>query len=443
MDWLLKIFDYISDLGAVVMMPIIIAIIGLLLRLSFSKALKAGVTVGIGFIGLNLVLTLIWDKIGPVTEILVKRFDLKLSVIDAGWPAAAGLAFATKVGAVIIPFILAVNLLMLLTKQTRTIDIDIWNYWHFAFTGGMVMLITDSLVYGLIAAAIQAIITFRLADIIAPRVQKEMNLPGISIPHGSSMPAVPLAMLLEKVYDYIPGLKDVKLDTSAINKRFGIMGEPMMIGLVLGIILGIAAQYGFKGTAELAVSMAALMLLLPRMVKVIMEGLMPISDAAKEFMEKRFKGQEFYIGLDSAITLGHPTTITVAILLVPITLVLAMIVPMNTTLPLADLAATAFFVALVTPIHRGNVLRTLITGTILMAIVLVAASHFAPMITQTGIDTGFKFPEGASKITSLVAGNWFAFVISEFLNWKVIGTIILVVLTGVFLFFTRKVEVKE
>src|SRR5690606_35519731 len=208
--------------------------------------------------------------------------------------------------AVIIPFIIVINLLMLVTKQTRTIDIDIWNYWHFAFTGAIVMLITDSLIFGLIAAAIQAIITFRLADIIAPRVQKEMNLPGISIPHGSSMPAVPLAMLLEKVYDYIPGLKDVKLDTSAINKRFGIMGEPMMIGLVLGIILGIAAQYGFKGTAELAVSMAALMLLLPRMVKVIMEGLMPISDAAKEFMEKRFKGQEFYIGLDSAITLGHP-----------------------------------------------------------------------------------------------------------------------------------------
>lgn len=443
MEWLLNIFNYISDLGAVVMMPIIIAIIGLVLRLSISKAIKAGVTVGIGFIGLNLVLTLIWDKIGPVTEILVDRFDLKLSVIDAGWPAAAGLAFATKVGAVIIPFIIVINLLMLVTKQTRTIDIDIWNYWHFAFTGAIVMLITDSLIFGLIAAAIQAIITFRLADIIAPRVQKEMNLPGISIPHGSSMPAVPLAILLEKIYNYIPGFKNVKLDTSAINKRFGIMGEPMMIGLVLGVILGIAAQTGFKGTAELAVSMAALMLLLPRMVKVIMEGLMPISDAAKEFMEKRFKGQEFYIGLDSAITLGHPTTITVGILLVPITLVLAMIVPMNTTLPLADLAATAFFVALVTPIHRGNVLRTLITGTIVMAIVLVAASHFAPMITQTGIDTGFEFPEGASKITSLVAGNWFSFVISQFLNLKVIGAILLIALTGVFLFFTRKLEIKE
>ncbi|SHE64456.1 PTS system IIC component, Gat family [Seinonella peptonophila] len=442
MDIILKAFNYISDLGATVMMPIIILIIGLLFQLSFSKALKAGVTVGVGFIGLNLVLSLIWDSVGPVTKILVDKFHLKLSVVDAGWPAAAGLAFATKVGAVIIPFIIVVNLLMLVSKQTKTVDIDIWNYWHFAFTGAIVMTLTDSLVFGLIAAAAHCIVTLRLADISAEKVQKEIGIPGISIAHGSAVTAIPITLLLDKLYDLIPGLKHSDKKSSSLQQKLGILGEPMIIGLLLGVILGIIVQYDFKKTGELAISMGALMLLLPRMVKVIMEGLIPISEGAKDFMSKRFKGSEFYIGLDSAVTLGHPTTITVSILLIPITLILAMIVPMNTTLPFGDLAATAFFVALVTPLHRGHLIRTLITGTVIMAIVLMVASYFGPMITETAVNTGFKFPEGASKITALTGGNWLAFIISQVLNWKWIGALLLAILTGGFLFFTRKTKLK-
>ena len=62
-----------------------------------------------------------------------------------------------------------------------------------------------------------------------------------------------------------------------------------------------------KGT-NLLMSVVAIMVLFPRMVKIIVEGLLPISEAAKSFFNKRFKGKEVFIGLDSAITLGLPTT---------------------------------------------------------------------------------------------------------------------------------------
>ncbi len=184
--------------------------------------------------------------------------------------------------------------------------------------------------------------------------------------------------------------------------------------------------------------MGALMLLLPRVVKVIMEGLVPISEAAKAFMQKRFNGSDFYIGLDSAVTLGHPTTITVGILLIPITLVLAMIIPLNTTLPFGDLAATAFFISMATVIHRGDVIRTLISGTIMMAIVLSIASIFAPIITDTAVSTGFAFPEGATKITALSAGNWVALVISKLMELKILGVAIIALLVAGVLLFNKK-----
>ncbi|XNM72324.1 hypothetical protein ACLK11_24730 [Escherichia coli] len=44
------------------------------------------------------------------------------------------------------------------------------------------------------------------------------------------------------------------------------------------------------------------------------------------------------------MTLGHPTTIAVGLLLIPIMLILASILPGNKVLPLADLPVAPFFI---------------------------------------------------------------------------------------------------
>jgi PTS system galactitol-specific IIC component len=76
------IVDYIVGLGASVMMPLIFMLLGLLLRLSLSKALKAGLMVGIGFIGLSITVNLMIDSLTPVSHALVERFGLNLNVLD-------------------------------------------------------------------------------------------------------------------------------------------------------------------------------------------------------------------------------------------------------------------------------------------------------------------------------------------------------------------------
>ncbi|VEB59298.1 phosphotransferase enzyme [Salmonella enterica subsp. enterica] len=46
-------FDYILSLGGTVFVPIIMIIIGLIFRIPWLQAVKAGVTVGIGFVGMG------------------------------------------------------------------------------------------------------------------------------------------------------------------------------------------------------------------------------------------------------------------------------------------------------------------------------------------------------------------------------------------------------
>ena len=81
--------------------------------------------------------------------------------------------------------------------------------------------------------------------------------------------------------------------------------------------------------------MAAVMVLMPVVVKFIMEGLIPISKGAKVIMDKHFKGGNFTIGMDPALLLGNSDVIAAGLLFVPITLLIAILVPGNKVLPLA------------------------------------------------------------------------------------------------------------
>lgn len=95
-------------------------------------------------------------------------------------------------------------------------------------------------------------------------------------------------------------MKGRNIDAQEIQKRYGMVGDPVIIGVVLGLIFGTAAGEGFKGCASLMITVAAIMVLFPRMIRLIVEGLMPISDGARKFFQKYFKGREVYIGLDTA-----------------------------------------------------------------------------------------------------------------------------------------------
>jgi len=412
METIKSIFDFLTGLGSPVMLPIIIFILGLILGQKVGRAFISAITVGVGFIGLGLVITLLFDALGPATAALVEATGIQLTALDVGWGVAAAIAFGTAVGSLVFIVALGVNLIMLVFNWTKTLNVDMWNYWHYAFTGSLVYLVSGSLVLGLIAAAIHAIVSLLIADWTAKDVQDFFKIPGVSIPQGWAVTSVPIIKGLNWVVEKIPGLRDIYWDSEGMQKRLGVFGQPIVMGAILGLLFGLIA-YGFQTKVlMLAVQMAAVMLLIPRIIAIFMEGLTPLSEAARVFMQNRFAGRDFYVGLDSAILIGHPITIAAAIILIPITLFLAAILPGNNTLPAADLAATAFFVAMVPPLTNGNLFRSILYGTIIMVMVLYISSAFAPLFTQIAADIGFAIPEGAVQITGLSGGNWIAWVLT-------------------------------
>lgn len=68
MDTLLSITQTIIDMGATALLPFIILILGLIFGMKVGPALKAGLFVGIGFSGLNLVVNLLTETIQPISD---------------------------------------------------------------------------------------------------------------------------------------------------------------------------------------------------------------------------------------------------------------------------------------------------------------------------------------------------------------------------------------
>ena len=367
MDAIVAFFGGVSSLGVSVVMPIVLTILGVLFGAGFGKSLKAGLTVGIGFIGLNLVINQLMgtDLAGGVNA-MVTRFSLSLSVMDVGWPAASG---------------------------------------------ALVAIVTNNIAFGIAAAIINEVVVLIIGDLTAPLVEKSLGLPGVSIPHGFSGAYAPIAFAVNWVIDKIPGLNKIDINVRSMQKQFGVFGEPVLLGAIIGLLIGLLAGYGFLPGANgepsvlaMAVYMGAVMVLIPKMAALLMEGLMPVSDAASNFIQKHFQNRgKIYIGLDSAVGTGHPVTLTMALILVPVSIFLAFILPGNQVVPLADLACIPYMLVLITPIVHENGFRGLIVGIIVLAVGFYIATDLAPLITSAAANVNFDMG-GAAAISSICDG---------------------------------------
>ena len=446
MQTVLDIIQYIVDLGSYVFVPILMCIIGLIFGLKPSKAIKAGVTVGIGLIGVSIVSTLTADSLSPVINEMVKVLNLNLTAIDVGGSPAAAVGFGSLLGAALIIVILITNIVLVALKLTKTVNVDIYNFWYFAITAGFVQLLTGSYWLAILAGVTHAILGLKVADVMAHRTQEIIGIDAISIPHGFAAASAPLFMLLDKVYDWIPYLKHRKESEEesgehGIGKVIGsVLGQPIYLGLIMGLLFGVVAGYDFKGIADVTMKTAAIMMLFPTMVKMIVNGLIPISNQAKKFFTTHFKDRELYIGLDSAVTIGHPVTISVGFLMIPVFMVFAAILPGNTTLPLGEVPFAAFYVCFATIVHRGNRKRTIISSLIFIPIVLWISSWAAPLFTELASNAGLSYVQAGQQATTMALGNMFIWLPTVLAQTPVIGAGILIIIDIAVLFGGKVIE---
>ena len=420
MNWN-NVVQSILGIGSTVLIPIFIALLGLIFGMKLSKALLSGLYLGTGFIGMSLAINQLTAAVSPAATALAKNTGINLPIVDFGWTGASAITWAWPLAFTFFAVELGINLIMLLGKMTKTLNADMWNVWGIALTGYIVYQFSGNMLWSFVVAGIQVVISLKLGDMWADEIKDMLGYEGVTVTHIETCTAVIMSPV-NKLMDYIP-VFNKKWDAEALKRKIGILSEPVVMGAIIGLLLGLVGQYGVANSLNLAVTAGAVMAIFPVMAKFFMDALTPFGTTMSDFMKKHVKGREFVIGLDWPIV-GQSTELWVTmVLLIPVSILFAAILPGNEILPLAGVINYCLGVGGLL-LTGGNLLRMIVLGIIYEPIFLYGSTYFAGIFTKLAKSTGaIKVPKGAEVSWSSIEAPDFRFLAA----WAGRGNIIAIV----------------
>lgn len=441
MELLSTVVQSLLDLGAAIFVPIIIILAGLIVKMKLKDAISAGLTLGVAFTGMTMLINFMTGAITPAAEAMLKNVGISLPIIDGGWTTMSTISWSWPYAFLMFPLMILINIVMLVLKKTNTFNADLWNVWGKIFTAVGVVAITGSIPLAFLVAAIQIIFELKTADVHQKRIEELSGIPGVTCTHkmvlfGALM--YPVDVLLRKIPVF-----NKKFDAAALKDKVGIFAENHVLGFILGIVFGLMAGYDVSKTLTLAIQCATALTLFPVITKYFMQALSPISEAVSDYMNKRFEGRTLLVGLDWPF-LGGSNEIWLAVIwAVPVTLLCALFLPGNEILPFAGIINLALAVPayLVT---KGNLPRMLILCTLGVPAFLWVGTAFAPFITDLANATGAVALQAGEMISnSSIDAPVFTYAISQvfdIINGNWIPLVVLVVWGVCYVFYYRELK---
>lgn len=397
MSFIVSIIQSVMDAGAAIFLPIIITLLGLLFGIKFFDSLRNGLRIGAGFMGIQLVLGLLMDGIQPIVDYYSTFGGSGFTVVDIGWQGIGSIAWSTSHAIVFVPIALILNYILIRLKFTKTMDVDIWDYFHF-FLGSAVLYHvlllagvnnTTAYVIGLVAGLVTFAITLKLADKTAKNWQEHYNLPGTSCMNFDVYYMWLISWIVCKVMEIIPGLNKVNINLKWLNEKLGSLGETSVTTFVIGLALSLLTRQDLVTALTIAVTLSATIIMMPKMVALLMEGLVPVSNAARKFFQKKLGNEyEIYIGMDQSISLGDPVGIECSAIMIPICILIAFL-PGVKMFPLAAIGALIYYTCAASMFSKGDILKTVICSAFICYYCFTMDSWLAPLVTQVGVSAGY------------------------------------------------------
>lgn len=386
MELLSSIFNYIlNDLGSTVFIPVLMMLLGLLFKMKAKDAISSGLLLGVAFTAVSLVSGYMGDIVCPLAKDMASTVGKEFTIVDGGWSVLASVTWTWKYAFIMFPIQILVNFIMLAFKKTDTLNVDLWNVWGKAFVAYLTIQVTGRFWCGLVVAILQMVLELILGDAMRGKVQEATGVEGITIPHRHMLLCsllYPVDVIMRKV-----PLLNKELTMDDLKEKLGFLFDKHVFGFIIGFIFGLAAKQSIASCFTIGIKCGCALLLLPKVAGLFMEALNPFAEAASSYMQAKAQNRKIYIGLDNPMLMGHGEIWTTVILCIPVTLLLAVILPFNKILPFAaldnlTLAICCFMVT------GGNLLRMIILYVLGTPIYLAAATFVGPVISQLGWANG-------------------------------------------------------
>lgn len=440
-----QVFD---TFGAPVFVPIMIFIIAKILKVKTKKAFFSALYAGVGLEGFTLLLNSFTPIISPVVQKMVENTGIHLPVFDVGWQATALVAFSTEPGMIFLAVGLIVQTGLFLLKWTDVFQpSDLWNNYSYIVWGSMVFVVSHNMFLALGCMILLNMYSLLVAELMAKRWSTYYGYPNCTIIAMHNIEAAIFTAAVDPLLNLI-GFNKIKLNPQTLQKKLGFFGEPISLGLLLGIFIGILGNFTSLGTlsawgeiAKMGIATSCIMAIFPRIAGLFAQAFLPITEAARKSLKKDTSStRTWFLGVNDATGYGEPATLISGVVLIPIMVVVAMILPGNKVLPVVDLLALPFMVQGIIALTNGNIAKTIVNGIIWFGLGLYMCTYTAPLFTQIAVGVGVSLPVGALMITSfnILGKPLMGLVFLAFLSQNPIFIALAVAVYAVLLILFRK-----
>jgi PTS system galactitol-specific IIC component len=442
-----------NTFGSAVFVPVIIFVICLILGVELKKAAFSGLNAGIGLTGFGWLVNSYIPIIVPAVQNFVKATSINLPIVDIGWQATSVIAYATQAGMMFLAFGLLFQVALFLLKVTNVfIPGDLWNNYSYMFWGSMIYVATKDIWLSLAAMFIMVLYNVIFIEMNSKRWSTYYGYQNCTVPALHIAPGTPFAVGGNWVLNKMGAYK-IRWRPEALRKNMGFLGEPIVLGMILGLLLGILGHLGDIATLAawgnimtIAVSTASVMAIFPRVANIFASAFMPITEAARKRNTAGVReGDDLYIGINDATGYGEPATLISGIILIPVLLLLAVILPGNRTLPLVDLIAISFIIQPFVAASNGNIFKTVVLSAIWFSIGLYICTWTAPLFTEVYAQFATTpLAEGAMVTSGMIANKPIVggLIFLPILNFKWIGAAVLTLIWFPVYFAFKKNKVR-
>lgn len=388
-------FNFFIGLGGPAMMFIVLAILAFAFRAKLSKSLEGGLRMAIALTGMSSVISMLTAAFGPALDAFVKSTGTNLAVTDLGWAPLALITWGSIYTLYFACICIVLNVVMISLNLTKTLNVDLFNIWNLSIIG----LLLDSYVHNIVITSCFVMFVYAMmlfnSDAMKPTITRLLGYESSNITtsaHACFLIA-PFAMVINRLIDLIlPFIDKYDFDAEMLNKKIGFWGSKVAIGAYLGVFVGLLGRQDAATVFALAFTGGVALELFSLVGGWFGPAIEPLSDAVQAFMSRRFTGRKLYVGIDWAIMASRAEIWAVANILAPILLVVAMVLPGNTVLPLGGILMTVLVPGLLV-VTEGRVLRMTIIGVVLIPVYLWGATLISGFVTSASIQM-HNFPSG-------------------------------------------------
>lgn len=428
---------FFNSFGTTIVIPTTIFIIALFVGYDPKKSLLYGLYAGIGLTGFSWIINQFTPIVIKIVYKMVNNTGIKRPIVDIGWEAGAVASFGSAIGLTFFIFGLLVEIILFATRITKVfMPSNLWNNFVFMLWGSLAFYVTHDWWLSLGLSFFMLLYTLLFAEIQADRWSTYYKSKNITVCSAQNIVQTIPAILLDPLWNRL-GFNRTTLTPTTLKHKLGIFGESPILGAALGLFISLIANIkelnqvsAWEQIFQFTIQLSAVITIFPLIATVFNMAFTPLAEQIDKSRKQKQKSnlgieinpihdkKRWFLAVDDSVGYGESATIISGIVLIPIMLILAFLLPGNKTLPIVDLVFLPFMVESIVAITNGNILKVIATSIVWFSLGLYTASWLGPIYTHAIAHYGVTILAGVILVTSfsLMAQPFNALIFTAFIS---------------------------